>query len=303
MGRKRTTGLRNRGGVWHIEKQVLGQKIHESTGTSSIKEAELVLAHRIEEIRQAKKFGARPARTFREASTKFLEDNMHLASIHNYAIYVRQLDPFVGRLPLQQVHLGTLQPFINSRRKEGVKAKTINLALSLVRRILNLAARLWRDESGMTWLETPALIQLLPVTDARAPYPISWAEQRKLFSALPDHLARMCLFKVNTGCREQEVCQLRWDWEIKVPELQTSVFLIPGEKVKNREDRLVVLNRVAKSVIEDRRSNDSEFVFTYRGRAIHNIRNSSWKRVRESVGLKQVRVHDLKHYVPSLTMS
>ncbi|MEA1888323.1 MAG: site-specific integrase, partial [Pseudomonadota bacterium] len=60
----------------------------------------------------------------------------------------------------------------------------------------------------------------------------------------------MCLFKVNTGCREQEVCQLRWDWEVDVPELDLSVFIIPGDKVKNTEDRLVVLNRVAKSVID-----------------------------------------------------
>jgi len=57
------------------------------------------------------------------------------------------------------------------------------------------------------------------------------------------------MFKVNTGCREQEVCKLRWDWEISVPELGTSVFLIPAEfggrhensGVKNRDERLVVL--------------------------------------------------------------
>ena len=71
-----------------------------------------------------------------------------------------------------------------------------------------------------------------------------------MLKALPDHLARMCLFKINTGCREQEVCRLRWEWEIKVPELETSVFIIPGSGVKNGEDRLVVLNRVAKSVVE-----------------------------------------------------
>ena len=35
-----------------------------------------------------------------------------------------------------------------------------------------------------------------------------------------------------------------------VPELNTSIFLIPGEHVKNGEERLVVLNRVAQSVIE-----------------------------------------------------
>jgi len=295
MGRKRSPGLRNRGGIWHIEKQILGQKIHESTGTSKLEEAELILARRIEEIRQAKLFGIRPKRTFREGATKFLEENLNLASIGDYAMHLQQLDQYIGHLPLENVHLGTLQPFIEARRKQGIKTKSINLALGVVRRILNLAARLWRDDNGLTWLNSPPLIQMLPITDARKPYPLSWEEQRHLFQGLPGHLARMCLFKVNTGCREQEVCQLRWDWEVEVPALKTSVFIIPGEKVKNREDRLVVLNRIAKSVVEEVRGSHLEFVFTYRGQPIRGINNTSWKRVRKAASLPQVRVHDLKH--------
>jgi len=58
----------------------------------------------------------------------------------------------------------------------------------------------------------------------------------------------MALFKVNTGCRDQEVCGLRWEWEVEVPELETTVFLIPGDRVKNGDERLVVLNRVARAV-------------------------------------------------------
>ena len=295
MGRKRSPGLRNRGGIWHIEKQILGQTIHESTGTSDLEAAELILARRIEEIRQTKVFGVRPKRTFREAAAKFLEENLHLASIGDYAMHLKQLDPFIGDLPLEKVHLGTLQAFIEARRKQGIKTKSINLALSVVRRILNLAARLWRDEDGLTWLDASPLIQMLPVTDARKPYPLSWEEQRLLFQALPDHLARMCLFKVNTGCREQEVCQLRWDWEVQVPELETSVFIIPGDRVKNREDRLVVLNRIARSVVEEVRGHHPDCVFTFKGRPVRNINNSAWKRVRKEVGLPHVRVHDLKH--------
>ena len=295
MGRKRSPGLRNRGGIWHIEKQILGQTIHESTGTSDLEAAELILARRIEEIRQTKVFGVRPKRTFREAAAKFLEENLHLASIGDYAMHLKQLDPFIGDLPLEKVHLGTLQAFIEARRKQGIKTKSINLALSVVRRILNLAARLWRDEDGLTWLDASPLIQMLPVTDARKPYPLSWEEQRMLFQALPDHLARMCLFKVNTGCREQEVCQLRWDWEVQVPELETSVFIIPGDRVKNREDRLVVLNRIARSVVEEVRGNHPDTVFTFKGHPVRNINNSAWKRVRKEVGLPHVRVHDLKH--------
>lgn len=37
----------------------------------------------------------------------------------------------------------------------------------------------------------------------------------------------MALSKVDTGLREQEVVNLRWDWEVKVPGLAASVFVIP----------------------------------------------------------------------------
>lgn len=216
MGRKRIPGLRNRNGIWHIEKQVLGTTIHESTGTSDLNQAELILARRIEEIRQSKIFGMRRSWTFREAAARYLEENLHLASIRQYARCLSDMDSYIGALPLQQVHLGTLKPFMEWKREQGVKNRTINMYLGAVRRILNLSARLWRDDNGLTWLESAPLIQMLPLTDARKPYPLSWDEQQRLFQALPAHLVRMCLFKVNTGCREQEVCNLRWEPVTKI---------------------------------------------------------------------------------------
>jgi integrase len=83
------------------------------------------------------------------------------------------------------------------------------------------------------------------------------------FLELPDYLARMFLFESNSGTREEEVCGLRWDWEVQVPELETSVFIIPGDKVKNTEERLVVLNRIARSVIDTVRGVHPEYVFVY----------------------------------------
>jgi integrase len=136
---------------------------------------------------------------------------------------------------------------------------------------------------------------MLPNPNPRQPYPLSWDEQQTLFSALPPHLAEMALFAVNTGCRDSEVCNLRWDWEVKVPQLETFVFIIPGSFVKNGDDRLVVLNDVAKSVVSARRGNDRSYVFTYEGKPTRRMLNSSWCRVRKEVGLQQVRVHDLKH--------
>jgi integrase len=185
----------------------------------------------------------------------------------------------------------------------------VNLALSCVRRTLNLAARKWRDEYGLTWLHTAPLLSMLPLTDQRQPYPLSWEEQRLLFQALPAHLQRMALFKVNTGTRDQEVCRLRWDWEIKLPELDTSLFLIPGKFVKNREDRVVVLNAVAAKVIDEVRGQHPDCVFTYQGKPIQTMHNGGWQGARARAadcyqaelgepapeGFRNIRVHDLKH--------
>jgi integrase len=295
MGRIRAAGLVRRGEIWHIDKKIGGIRLCESTGEKELSKAELYLAMRIERARRASIYGERPKRLFREAAERYLKENQHKRSIGDCELYLKQLDPFIGDLDLRSVHIGTLQPFIEMRLKAGIKTKSINLALGVVRHILNLAASEWLDDTGLTWLEHPPKIRLLKVTDARKPYPLSWDEQTRFFKKLPDHLARMALFKVNTGCREQEVCSLRWEWEIVVPELDTSVFLIPEERVKNGEERLVVLNRVARSIIESVRDQNRMFVFTYCGRRLRRMNNSAWRRARGKAGLPQVRVHDLKH--------
>jgi integrase len=296
---KRIPGLYKRGtqGIWHIDKCVRGYgRLHESTGTSELEEAERYLIRRLEEMRKANVYGIRAERTFRQAATKFLLDFQHKRSIDRYAQSLKILDPHIGDLPLRRVHQGTLELFVRHRRKQGMRANTINRDLAVVRRILTLAARLWRDESGLTWLETAPLLQLLDCDDARKPYPLSWDEQARLFARLPEHLREMALFKVNTGTREQEVTCLQWSWEVSIPELKTSVFVVPGNGVKNGEDRLVVTNAEARAVINRQRGKSSDYVFTYsKGKPIDRINTKAWRRAREEAGLAQVRVHDLKH--------
>ena len=152
--------------------------------------------------------GIRPKRAFRLAATKYLNESHHKRRIADEALHLKQLDPYIGHLSIESVHAGTLQPFIKARRKHGIKTKSINLALGVVRHILNLAASEWLDENNLTWLQSPPKIKLLPVTDARQPYPLSWEEQDRLFRELPPHLARMALFKVNTGTgrKKSAVC-------------------------------------------------------------------------------------------------
>ena len=333
MANKRNIpGLQFRKSVWHVDKFVDGKRICQSTGTSDQEEAETILAQFITESRKAKIFGVRPKRIFRVAATKYLNENRDKSSIESDACHLKSLDAFIGTTALDLIHDGTLAPFIKSmkfvvttRKENGVvietkrlrKAKSINLALSVVRRILNLAARKWRDESGKTWLESAPLISFLEESDKRKAYPISWQEQQMLIAELPGYLANMALYKLNTGCREQEVCKLQWNWELEVPELGTSVFVIPSKfggrsgkaGVKNKDDRVVVLNAIARNVIEAQRGKHDVYVFPVDGGAMHRINNSAWdsatSRAADCIesetgkaanwGFRNLRVHDLKH--------
>ncbi len=294
MGQKVPPGLIKRGNLWHIQKTVGGTRIRESTGTSNLAEAERYLAFRMEEVRQVAIYGARPKRTFRQAAIKYLNEATKVSLVED-ARHLRYLDPFIGDLPLEGVHIGSLQPFIEYRKKQGRRTRTINYALQTVRHILNLAAGEWMDGNGRTWLASAPKIKLLSEDDKKEPYPLTWEEQIRLFNELPPYLAKMAWFKVNTGCRDQEVCNLRWEWEVKVPELGTSVFIIPRPMVKNREDRLVVLNRVAEAIVEEMRGVHPEYVFTYKGQRVSRMYNRAWKKARINAGLSHVRVHDLKH--------
>lgn len=294
--RKSMSGIFKRKGIWRIDKTIYGKRIQESCKTSDLAEAEKCLVHRTEEIRQAQIYGTRPKRIFREAVIKYLTENQHKRRIRDEAWVLRTLDAFIGDLPLEAVHIGSLQAYIEQRRRDGVKTRTINYGLQIVRHMLNLAASVWLDEYGLTWVAHAPKIKLLDErVDKRPSYPLSWEEQDRLFAELPEYLKQMALFAVNSGCRDREICQLRWEWEVAIPELNISVFIIPGNWVKNGDDRLVVLNENATAVIEAVRGQDPVYVFTYKRKPLYRMLSRAWKKARVRIGLPHLRVHDLKH--------
>jgi integrase len=286
------------------------------------------LIHRLEQLRQQKVYGVRQVKTWRDAAMTFLVEIKDQPSFKLSAHHLSQLDPFIGDMPLTHIDDQALEPFIKDRLttktladgkvQKGVSNRTVNISIERVVRVLSLCARKWRDDERRPWLDSvPMLTKLEEKKSSRKPYPMSWDEQSILFGELPAHLQTMALFKVNTGCREQEVCKLRWDWEISVPELSTSVFLIPADfggrhensGVKNGDDRLVVLNTVAKSIIDQQRGISKEWVFPYNDTAIHRMNDSAWKKARVRAaklwqeknlrpahpGYLSIRIHDLKH--------
>lgn len=298
MGRKQTGIYQDNSKRWCVDKVYKGTRLRERF--ENLEDAENWLISQLEKLRQVSMFGARHSYTFNEAAAKYVVEHREKVSLITDVCMLKSIMPFIGDLPLEKIHDATLAPYVSKRLTEGRAHKTINLALAVVRRILNLAARSWRDEeSDKTWLETPPLIKLLPLTGhQREPMPISWADQRNIFEYLPNHLKSMVLFDLNTGARDEVVCGLKWEWEIKIPELETSVFLVPKESVKGRKrDRVLVCNQVAMQVIESRRGIHREYVFTYNNHRIETMNNTAWQRARRLAGLNDLHIHDLRHTV------
>lgn len=297
MGRTQSGIYQDPRGLWCVDKVYKGTRLRNRF--ECFEEAESWLILQLEQLRQKHLFGVRPKRTFDEAAAKYLLDHQDKVSLQTDIYSLERLMPHIGKLTLDQIHDGTLAGFIKERKELGLAHKTINLGLGLVRRILNLAARSWRDEDGKTWLETVPLITMLPlIGHQREPRPITWEEQRRLLPLLPDHLAKMVLFDLNTGVRDEVVCSLQWEWEIPIPELGVSVFDIPRENVKGRKrNRVLVCNTVAQSIIEAQRGKHPDYVFPYQGHRVAAMSNNAWHRVRQAAGLPGLHIHDLRHTV------
>jgi hypothetical protein len=83
---------------------------------------------------------------------RYIEENVDKRSLSDDSDHLKKLDPYLRSLKLDAIDMAALQPFIRDRKlKDGVSKATVNRALQVVRRILNVAHQDWR------WLKVAAL--------------------------------------------------------------------------------------------------------------------------------------------------
>jgi integrase len=61
------------------------------------------------------------------------------------------------------------------------------------------------------------------------------------------------------------------------------------------EERIVVLNAIARRIVDEHRGKHREFVFSYKDKRLYNMLNSAWRKARVRAGLPGFRVNDLRH--------
>jgi integrase len=207
------------------------------------------------------RFERHARRTFAEAANKYLQ-GYEGKDKRRAAYAIKSLIPYIGHVVLMDVNDEALEDFKHDRANglgsftKKSSSGTINFEIGLVSTILNAACREWE------WM--PRTIKLKRVKGPRRqPYPLTWDQQDALFAKLPEHWSEgVILFGFNTGAREQEILGLRWEDEVQIPELETSVFVL--HDTKNGEGRALILNSLARLAVDRQRGNDSEYVFPSR---------------------------------------
>ncbi len=323
--RTRTQGIQLLGtGERRVDKHYRGERVFERLGTVSQDEAEAWLRRRQAAIDARHDIEARQGadQLFRAAAGKYLLElkaASDVRTLEGICGHVLLLNQWVGNVPLQRVCNDTFETFkadrLAGRTHDGasarqVKPATVNRSLEVARTVLNRAARVWRTQDGQPWIGAAPLIEMLDeATTQRKPYPLSWAQQAELLPRLPAHLQHMALFALNTGARDENVCGLRWQWEVPVPEAGRSVFVVPASEFKSKRPHVLILNDLAWRIVEAQRGKHKEFVFVYRRervvhldrkpamhyRRVETMNNTAFQAARADAGLPQVRVHDLRH--------
>ena len=198
--------------------------------------------------------------------------------------HLKKLDPYLRSLRLDAVDVSALQPFIRDRKlKDGVSNATVNRALEVVRRILNVAHQDWR------WLRGVPKIRVLKEPRRRVRF-LRREEADRLIEALPAHMKPIVQFALATGCRAGEIHGLEWS---RVDLVRKVAWLDHGT-TKSGEGRGIPLNADALAALESTLGQHPRWCFTFAGKRIHQS-TTAWDKAKQRAGIEDFRFHDLRH--------
>lgn len=260
-----------------------GRRIRQSAGTEDREEAEALLAKiKLDAYREIH-FGVKRHRSWQEAVVRYIEVKTSLRSIRDVKRICRQLDPYLGKLTLNQINGDIIWSVVQGELRRGNTPATVNRYLATIRCLLRMARDEWQ------WLDSVPKVRLLPGEVERDRW-LTRAEADRLIKACLPHMALIVRFALATGCRAREILDLEWN---RVDLQRHTAWL---NQTKNGTPRGVPLNRDAVAVLREQIGQHSQFCFTYRGKPIKaNVSNKGWFAAVEKAGLEDFRFHDLRH--------
>ena len=194
---------------WYIDYTLNGKRKWESVGRvgeATKADARKLLALRRTEILQGKfkTPDKRVVPTFAEFAKEYLEyAKGNKKSWDRDACSLRSLVPFFGSHTLNDISPILIDKY-KRYRKEGVSGRTVNIELSLIRRMFNLGVAWGKCQSN------PVSKVKFYKEELNKTIVISEEEENRLLEASPDHLNPILVTALNTGMRYAEILNLCW---------------------------------------------------------------------------------------------
>lgn len=261
-----------------------GQRVCRSTACVELADAEAYAVHLKSEAWEARQQGVPGIFVWQQAVMRYLEEFAEKRSLSDDKDHLRKLDPYLRSLRLDAIDMTVLQPFIRDRKsKDGVSNATVNRALEVVRRILNVAHLDWRG------LRAVPRIRMLKEPRRRVRF-LRREEADRLIEAMPAHMKPIVRFALATRCRAGEILGLEWS---RV-DLTRRVAWLDHGTTKSGEGRGIPLNADAVAALEAVHGQHPRWCFAFRGGRIRWI-GSAWDRAKRRAGIEDFRFHDLRH--------
>ena len=182
-----------------------GRRVCQSTGCINRTDAEAPAVRLKNEALEARQQGLLGIFVWQQAVVRYLEELADKRSLSDDKDHLKKLDPYLRSLKLEAIDMTVLQPFIRDRKlKDGVSNATVNRALEVVRRILNVAHQDWR------WLRGMPKIRMLKEPRRRVRF-LRREEADRLMETLPTHMKPIVEFALATGCRAGEILGARME--------------------------------------------------------------------------------------------
>jgi integrase len=285
MARERGLYRRKDSPYWWIDVVLPdGRRVCESTRLREHDKAEEYLVRLKAEAYEFQRCGITAPRGWAEAVVRYLAESQEKRTIRDDRDHLRRLDPYLRDTRLDRINMDAIWPFIRDRReRDGVSNSTVNRALEVVRRILNLAHQEWN------WLQRVPRIRMLPEPKRRIRF-LTRDEADRLIEALPEHLRPVVRFALATGCRMSEILRLEWE---RVDFGRRVAWLDPGT-TKNGEGRGIPLNNDAVLGLRAVERVHPRWCFTYGGKPMRAV-GSAWERSLRRARIENFRFHDLRH--------
>lgn len=202
-----------------------------------------------------------------------------------------QLLPTFGELGLHQIGRAAVHGWFD--RYSQTAPAGANRTLDVLRQILNYAVACGHlaanPACGIRRNPRPAVTRFLSKREVARLHEVLDAHQGRGSGQQQAEIIRLLLL---TGCRKGEIIALRWS------EVDGDVLRLQDSKTG---PRCVYLNAQARAILARQHSSRSDFVFpALDDPARHRSSELSlWRKARREAGLRDVRLHDLRHTVAS----